>query len=517
VPEGALKVARAALAALEASRVRIDDLNVYPVPDGDTGTNMTMTVRAVVDAVERDPEADIARAILMGARGNSGVILSQLVCGALRELPADGAVDAGVLARALRAASDAGYTAVRNPQEGTILTVARSLAERAEEIAGDRPPVEDALADVLAAGEVALEGTTEQLDVLKQAGVVDAGGAGLLEIFRGITSYVRGEELPEPAPLTEVIPLEAIHQELSRYRYCTSFFVEGERVDPAELEAELGKLGDSLLVVGVRGTVKVHLHTDEPGTALSLATAVGVLEEVDVKNMHVQTAQRTERLLTTEETATCGAVSVCVGAGTRALFESMGAACVEGGQSMNPSTAELVAEIEDLPASEAVVLPNNKNVILAAEQAVAAAAKPARLVPTRSVQAGLGAMVAFDPTRAAAANGEEMEAAADGVRAGSVTRASRDAVVGDMAVEEGQFLGLVEGEPVVAGPVLQPVAREVLERLLDGPADVLTILVGEGGEGVDDLAAFLREAHPELEVEVHEGGQPHYPLLFGAE
>jgi uncharacterized protein len=515
--EGRLAIVRAALAALEASRVRIDDLNVYPVPDGDTGTNMTMTVRAVVDAVERDPESDIARAILMGARGNSGVILSQLVCGALQELPADGAVDAGVLARALRAASDAGYAAVRNPQEGTILTVARSLAERAEEIAGDRPPVEDALADVLAAGEVALEGTTEQLDVLKQAGVVDAGGAGLLEIFRGITSYVRGEELPEPAPLTEAIPLEAIHQELSRYRYCTSFFVEGERVDPAELEAELGKLGDSLLVVGGRGTVKVHLHTDEPGTALSLATAVGVLEEVDVKNMHVQTAQRTERLLTTEETATCGAVSVCVGAGTRALFESMGAACVEGGQSMNPSTAELVAAIEALPASEAVVLPNNKNVILAAEQAVAAAAKPARLIPTRSVQAGLGAMVAFDPSRTAAVNGEEMEAAADGVRAGSVTRASRDAVVGDMAVEEGQFLGLVEGEPVVAGPVLQPVAREVLERLLEGPADVLTILVGEGGEGVDDLAAFLREAHPELEVEVHAGGQPHYPLLFGAE
>jgi uncharacterized protein len=259
------------------------------------------------------------------------------------------------------------------------------------------------------------------------------------------------------------------------------------------------------------------LHTDEPGTALSLATAVGVIEEVDVKNMHVQTAQREERLLTTDETATCGAVSVCAGAGTRALFESMGAACVEGGQSMNPSTAEIVAAIEALPASEAVVLPNNRNVILAAEQAVAAAAKPARLVPTRSVQAGLGAMVAFDPNRAAAANGEEMETAAAGVRAASVTRASRDAVVGDIAVEEGQFLGLVEGELVLVGPVLQPVARDVLERLLEEPADVLTILVGEGGEGVDDLVAFIQEEHPELEVEVHDGDQPHYPLLFAAE
>ncbi len=514
--EGAVALARAALAALEASRARIDDLNVYPVPDGDTGTNMTLTVRAAVDALDRDPGADVGRAVLMGARGNSGVILSQLVAGALREAPAEGPVDSAALARMLRGASDAGYAAVRNPQEGTILTVARALAERAEEIAPAGPPVEDALADVLAAGEVALALTTEQLDVLKQAGVVDAGGAGLLEIVRGITSCVRGEELPEPAPLLEPIPFEAVHQELSKFRYCTSFFVEGDAVDPVVLEAELTKLGDSLLVVGGPGAVKVHVHTDEPGRALALATAVGVIEEVDVKNMHVQTAERTERILIAEE-AMCGVVAVCAGAGNRRLFESLGAVCVEGGQSMNPATAEIVAAIESLAAAEAIVLPNNKNVILAAEQAVGAAARPARLVPTRSVQAGLGAMVAFDATRPAEANGEEMEQAAGGVRAGAVTRASRDAVVGDLAVEEGQFLGLLDGEPVSVGPVLQPVARDVLERLLEDGADVLTILVGESGEGVDDLVAFVGEQHPELEVEVHEGGQPHYPLLFGAE
>ena len=514
MPEGTLKLAGAALAALEASRQRIDDLNVYPVPDGDTGTNMTLTVRAAVDALERDPGADIGRAILMGARGNSGVILSQLVIGALRELPAGAELDSRAIARMLRGASDAGYAAMRNPQEGTILTVARSLAERAEELEDENPPVEALLAGLLAAGEVALAGTTEQLDVLKQAGVVDAGGAGLLEIVRGVTSYVRGEELPEPAPLLEPIPLEAIHQELSQFRYCTSFFVEGEGVDPGELEAELLKLGDSLLVVGGRGAVKVHLHTDEPGTALSLATAVGVIEEVDVMNMHVQTAEREERIL---EAATCGVVAVCAGDGNRRLFESLGAVCVEGGQSMNPSTADIVAAIEALASSEAVVLPNNKNVILAAEQAVGAAARPARLVPTRSVQAGLGAMVAFDPSRSAEENLAEMDQAATGVRSGAVTRASRDAVVGDLAVAEGQFLGLLEGEPVTAGPVLQPVAREVLEQLLGEQADVLTILAGESAEGVDDLVAFVQEQHPELEVEVHDGGQPHYPLLFGAE
>jgi hypothetical protein len=516
VPEEALNLARAALAALEANRARIDDLNVYPVPDGDTGTNMTLTVRAAVDALERDPGADIGRAVLMGARGNSGVILSQLVAGALREAPADGAVDAAALARLLRGASDAGYAAVRNPQEGTILTVSRALAERAEEIAVAGPPVEEALADLLAAGEVALARTTEQLDVLKQAGVVDAGGAGLVEIVRGIASWVRGEELPEPAQLLEPIPFEAVHQELSQFRYCTSFFVEGEQVDPVSLEAELARLGDSLLVVGGPGAVKAHLHTDEPGTVLNLATAVGVIAEVDVKNMHVQTAEREERILVAEETR-CGVVAVCAGDGNRRLFESLGAVCVEGGQSMNPATADLVAAIDGLAAAEAVVLPNNKNVVLAAEQAVAAAVRPARLVPTHSVQAGLGALVAFDPARPAEANRAEMEEAAGGVRAGAVTRASRDAAVGDLAVEEGQFLGLLEGEPVAAGPLLQPVAREVLELLLEDGADVLTILSGESAEGVDDLVAFVQELHPEVEVEVHEGGQPHYPLLFGAE
>jgi uncharacterized protein len=514
--EGRLALARAALAALEAGRERIDDLNVYPVPDGDTGTNMTLTVRAVVEALERDPDADIGRAILMGARGNSGVILSQLVYGALRALPSDGHIDTNAAAHALRAASDAGYTSVREPQEGTILTVARALAERAESLAEESAPLPEALAELLACGEDALAETTEQLEILQRAGVVDAGAAGLLEVLRGIASYVRGESLPPPTALTARIPVEAVHQELSRFRYCTSFFVEGEEVDPARLEAELGSLGDSILVVGGRGAVKVHLHTDEPGAALSLATALGVVDEVDVKNMHVQTAQRETRLAATEPSVS-GVVAVCAGAGNRRLFESLGALCVEGGQSMNPATAEIVATIESLRAAEAIVLPNNPNVLLTAEQAAGASSKPVRVVATRSLQAGIGAMVPFDPTRGADENVLEMEDAAAAVRAGAVTRASRDASVGDLAIAEGQFLGLVGEEPVAAGPVHHPVAREVLERLLEDGADVLTILVGEDGEGTDDLVAFVREEHPDLEVEVHDGGQPHYPLLFSVE
>ncbi|HEU4448786.1 MAG TPA: DAK2 domain-containing protein [Gaiellaceae bacterium] len=515
--EGALAPAGAALAALEASRARIDDLNVYPVPDGDTGTNMTLTLRALVEALERDPGANVARAVLMGARGNSGVILSQQVRGALEELPVDRPPDAAAVARALRAASDAGYAAVRNPQEGTILTVARALAERAEELAASDPPLGEVLGELVSHGEAALARTTEQLDVLREAGVVDAGAAGLLEIVRGIAAHVRGEELPEPAPTAGPIPYEAVHLEPSRFRYCTSFFVEGDGADPRRLEEELGRLGDSLLVVGDVGAVKVHVHTDEPGAALALGTAVGVIEEVDVKNMHLQTAEREERLAAVAEPGVCGVVAVCAGAGNRRLFESLGAVCVEGGQSMNPATADIAAAIDALGAGEAVVLPNNPNVVLAAEQAIEATAKPARVVATRSLQAGLGAMVCFDPAHGAEANAADMLAAAAGVRAGAVTRASRDARVGGLAVKEGEYLGLLDGEPVSAGPVLQPVAREVLDHLLEPGADVLTLLLGHGAEGVDDLVSFVREEHPDLELEVHEGGQPHYPLLFAAE
>jgi DAK2 domain fusion protein YloV len=511
--EGALALARAALAALEASRQRIDDLNVYPVPDGDTGTNMTETVRAVVSALERG-EGDVVRASLMGARGNSGVILSQIVRGAVEALP-DGDVDTRGLAISLRGASDAAYGAVRNPQEGTMLTVVRELAEEAERLGEASAPSDEALERLVAHGEAALARTQEQLDVLRQAGVVDAGGAGVVEILRGIAAQVRGEPLPEAPVASGALPLEAVHQELSKYRYCTSFFVEGEAVDPDAFEQELGQLGDSLLVVGGPGAVKVHVHTDEPGRALALATAVGEVEEIDIKNMHVQTAERAVRL--ERQAGVTGAVAVCLGDGNRRLFESLGALCVEGGETMNPSTADIAAAIEALAEAQVVVLPNSKNVVLAAEAACEAVGKDVQVVPTQTLQAGLGALVAYDSQRPLDENVAAMEEAAAAVRSGAVARAFRSATVGGLEIEEGHFLGLVEGVPVTAGPVLDPVARDVVERLLDGNAEVLTILVGNEAEDVDALADGIRAAHPTLEIEVHEGGQPHYPLLFAAE
>jgi uncharacterized protein len=511
--QGALALASAALAALEASRARIDDLNVYPVPDGDTGTNMAETARAVVAALERG-ETDVVRASLMGARGNSGVILSQIVRGAVEALP-EGDIGPAEVAAAFRGASDAAYASVREPQEGTMLTVARSVAERTEELAAAEPPLDEMLGGLLTHAEEALARTQEQLDVLRQAGVVDAGAAGLVEILRGITAFVRGEPLPEKAPSAGPLPLEAVHQELSRFRYCTSFFVEGESVEPDSFEAQLEPLGDSLLVVGAPGAVKVHLHTDEPGKALALATAVGVIEEIDIKNMHVQTADRTQRL--ERQVGVTGAVAVCLGAGNRRLFESLGAVCVEGGETMNPSTADIAATIESLPEGAVIVVPNSKNVVMSAERAAGASSKDVRVVPTRTLQAGLGALVAFDAQQPLEDNAAAMEEAASAVRSGSVARASRTATIGPVEVEQGQFLGLVDGEPVTAGPTLEPVAREVVERLLAGAADVLTILLGDEAVDSHEFVEGIRTAHPHLEIEVHEGGQPHYPLLFAAE
>jgi uncharacterized protein len=517
--DSARALVRAALASLEADRGRIDNLNVFPVPDGDTGTNMALTVRSVAEALAAssasapdEVASEVTRACLMGARGNSGVILSQLVRGA-----ADALARGEPLAAVLRRASDAGYAAVREPQEGTILTVARAVAERAEELDAG-VPLGESLVEVVTAGEAALARTQEQLAPLREAGVVDAGAAGLLALVRGVTAQVRGEPLPEAAAAPERLPLDAVHRELSRYRYCTSFFVEGEDVDPDRLEHELGELGDSLLVVGSAGAVKIHLHTDEPGRALSLATATGVVEEVDIKNMHVQTVQRSERLAAATERAVSDVVAVCAGAGNARLFRNLGAAViVEGGDSVDPATSELAAAIESAGADEVLLLPNNQNVVMTAEQAAASSQKRVRVVPTTSLQAGLGAMVAFDGLKTADENAAEMESAARLVRAGAVTRASGAAVAGELAIEQGEFLGLIDGKAVASGPVLHAVARDVIERLLVDGSDVLTILVGEEATATDALRDEIEAAYPQLEVEIHEGGQPHFPLLLAVE
>ena len=517
------ELAVAALSSLEASRQRIDDLNVYPVPDGDTGTNLALTVRAIEEALDELDHDDrerlareIARAALMGARGNSGVILSQIVRGFAEVIGQAETIDSRTLARAFRSASDAAYRAVRKPVEGTMLTVIREMAEEAERHT-DESPLE-LLHAVVAHGEDALARTREMLEILREAGVVDAGGAGLVELVRGLTAAVTGEELPPPPAGVEDVSLDAIHQELSRYRYCTVFVVEGDGIDAAALERELEQLGDSLMVVGDETALKVHLHTDDPGAALSLGVARGALEAIEIANMHRQTEQRETRLRLASEPQACALVAVVAGEGNARLFRSLGATqIVEGGQSMNPSTAEILAAIEATAAPGVIVLPNNSNVILSAEQAVQHAAKPARVVPTRSIPAGLAAAVAYDGSRGADENAAEMDKAIAAVVTGAVTVASRDVDLDGVAVRKGDYLALFEGDPIGGGADFDETAALAVEWLLAEPRGVLTILTGEDGPPPNSLVERIAAEHPGLEVEVQDGGQPHYHLLLSAE
>src|SRR5437764_3731468 len=413
--------ARGALGAIEAARQRIDDLNVYPVPDGDTGTNLTLSLRAIVEALEGteadDREslaAEVSRAALLGARGNSGVILSQIIRGA-----AESFAESDDLARALRRASDTAYAQVGKPVEGTMLTAIRELAEEAE-AGGDADAI-------LARGDACVARTRERLPVLREAGVVDAGAAGLVELVRGFAG--RGGAVAG----AQAVPLEAVGHELSQFRFCTSFVVEGESLDAPPLQRELEQLGDSVLVVGTETALRIHVHTDEPDRAVSLGRARGMVEALEVADMHEQIVARTQRL----EQAACVVVAVAEGAGNQRLFESLGALVVNGATS--PSPRELLAVLEADDAYEAILLPNDRNAVLAAEHAADHASKPTRVLPTRTIQAGVSALVAFDPGLGAGENLEAMQAAADGVVAGAVH------------ARDGRWTGIVEGERVAAG------------------------------------------------------------------
>jgi fatty acid kinase len=523
-------LARSALQNLEAHRRRIDDLNVYPVPDGDTGTNLVLTLRSIVEALDASTAPtsdavakDVTRAALMGARGNSGVIFSQVVRGFVEVLGEREGVSSSLLSKAFRGASDTAYRAVKRPVEGTMLTVIREMAEESErkEHRGARP--NELLEAVLARGEDALARTPEMLDVLRNAGVVDAGGAGLVEIARGMVYGATGKELPEVPIEAESLGLDAIHQELSVYRYCTVFVVEGEELDKGTLEDRLEEIGDSLLVVGDSSALKVHVHTDDPGRALTLGTELGVVEGVEIANMHVQTAQREERLLESAPapiaTLETGLVAVCPGRGNRRLFESLGATrVIEGGQSMNPSAANILEAIEAVPTDTVLVLPNNSNVVLTAEQAAALSEKTVRVIPSKSVQAGFAAMSRFVPTSSPEENEEAMLEELAAAVTGEITVASRHATIDGVDIREGSFLGLVDDVAVTSGPDLDVVVHEVVDRVLASGQTFLTILTGEDAPPLDGLLTALEERHPNLEaIDVHEGGQSHYPLLVVAQ
>ena len=529
-------VVEGALGALEARRQEVNDLNVFPVADGDTGDNMALTLRAVLDELDRLSEYEgpldeigreqivrsVARAALLGARGNSGVILSQLIRGAAEELisrPGE-LVDPVLIGAAMARAS------VRRPAEGTILTVVREMAHRiATELAhmpqarlteDSVPDEQDALLALLLesaidAGEESVKRGPELLPVLREAGVVDAGGYGLVIMFAGVVAALRGEAL---RPLEHFQPARVTHphHHSSSYRYCTSFAVTDESLDAGPWIEALEKIGDSVLVVGDAHTLKVHVHTDDPEEATRLFDGTAAVSRLDVADMQLQMAQRAGRLGNGGgKAATCGVLAVVSGVGMAELFDSLGATSLDGGQTLNPSTYDLLAGIHGVPAEEVVVLPNSPNVIMAAERAAELSDKTVRVVRVRSQQAGLAAAVALDPTSDAAANADAMEEAVAHVRTGAVTEAARDDT-GDR-FRRGEAVGFVDEELVAWG---EPAAtlEAVLGRLA-ADAELVTLIAGDDVPLDQDAVTAL--APDEVEVEYSYGGQPSYWWLISAE
>jgi fatty acid kinase len=548
-----------ALAHLESRREEVNDLNVFPVADGDTGDNMALTLRAVLDELDRllandggrtideigreDIVQSVARAALLGARGNSGVILSQLIRGAAEELvsrPGE-LIDATLIGAALSNAAARAYASVREPAEGTILTVAREMALKiVTDIAhsSDNPRfgvetdpdiqdavIADALERAVEAGQEAVKRGPQLLAVLREAGVVDAGGYGLTILFAGVVAALRGEEPPE---LDHYAPAQISHPEhaSSTYRFCTNFAVTGSGLSAARFVEPLEALGDSVLVVGDGNTLKVHVHTDEPERATALFADAGTISRLDIADMRAQVAEREERLERAGSEnggsphhaqppvpsgARCGTLAVVGGSGVEALFAELGVRTIDGGPTLNPSTYELLAAIHDVPAEEVLVLPSSPNVVMAAERAAELSDKQVKVAPAVGQQAGLVAAVALDPARSVEENALALTEALAHVRTGAVAPAARDDAQGRFA--RGDAVGFV-AERVHAWGDPADTLSAVIESLAQD-AELISCL-----EGLDaPLAREQVEAmvNGNVELELREGGQHAYWWLLAAE
>ena len=529
--------------ALSEHREVIDNLNVYPVPDGDTGTNMTLTVRSVtegLDGVDDHLEplcAAVAHGALMGARGNSGVILAQILrgfAGVLREAASAGQdPDAPVVARALTAASEGAYTAVARPVEGTILTVIREASESARAAAAAGQGLVEVLDAARVQGYDALERTPEMLAVLAEAGVVDAGGAGLLLLLDACLAELDGRPLPVP-PKVAVGPAPAAaagaatgveESSIADLRYEVMFLLDAPDSSVDGFKQAWTEVGDSIVVVGGDGIWNCHIHTDDIGAAIEAGIAVGRPHRIQVTDLLDQAAEHSESFMELApveitEADRCSVVAVGAGEGVEAILTSMGVSrVVAGGQSMNPSTAELLAAVDSLPTGHVVVLPNNKNIIPVAEQVDGETGRTVSVVPTRSVVEGISSLMAFSADATAAHNAGEMSEAAGAVTAAEVTRAVRDATSSAGPIRTGDWLGIgPDGIAAVeSGPV--EAATKLLSAIIDDDHELLTVLTGADADpaATEAIVAHVGENHPDVEVEVTEGGQPLYPYYFGLE
>lgn len=529
---------------------RIDALNVFPVPDGDTGTNMNLTITSGANEVKQSSNATVedvanafAKGLLMGARGNSGVILSQLFRGFSQGVEGKETLNTKEFAHALESGVTTAYKAVMKPVEGTILTVAKDTAKQALELAEQTDDLIEFLEKVVDASKVSLKRTPELLPVLKEVGVVDSGGQGLVVIYEGFLANLKGEELPDDFA-SDTMELEdlvnAEHHKLAQdfmntdeiqYGYCTEFMVRFEedklKEHPYDEEAfreELSEHGDSLLVVSDDEIVKVHIHAEYPGNVFNLGQRYGSFISLKVENMreqHSNIVGKTSKENTPKEKAKLGVVAVAMGEGLSNIFKSLGAnVVIQGGQTMNPSTQDIADAIKEANAESVIILPNNKNIVMAAEQAAELAEEQVAVVSTTTIPQGMSALLQYNPDGTLEDNVEVLKDAANHVKTGQVTYAVRDTQIDGMTIKNGNYMGLSDGKISVTNEDQLTVIKELLQDMIDEEEDeIITIIRGEDSSDdiQDEIISFIENHFEDMEVEVHQGDQPVYSYIFSVE
>ena len=541
------KMFLAGAANLEAKKEFINELNVFPVPDGDTGTNMTLTILSAakeVKALENPDMVAIAKAIssgsLRGARGNSGVILSQLLRGFTKEIREHKEIDTITLAKACERATATAYKAVMKPKEGTILTVAKGASQKAAELAETTEDLDTFISEVINYAQEVLEKTPEMLPVLKEAGVVDSGGQGLLEVMRGAYDAFQGKEIDysaiEASAGTKMVkPSEQAETEI-KFGYCTEFIIMLEKEftakDETEFKAYLESIGDSIVCVADDDIVKIHVHTNDPGLAIQRALTYGQLSRMKIDNMREEHQERlikdAEKLAAQQAEAKkaeprkeVGFIAVSIGEGMNEIFRELGADyIIEGGQTMNPSTEDMLNAIDQVNAEHIFILPNNKNIILAANQAQALTEdKDIIVVPSKTVPQGITAIINYMPDADAQTNLEAMIEGIGNVKTGQVTYAVRDTHIDDKEIHEGDIMGIGDSGILAVGQSVEETTKEMLAQLVDEDTELISLYYGQDvqEESAENLAQEIEDLYPDVDVDVHSGGQPIYYYVLSVE
>ncbi|RST75452.1 DAK2 domain-containing protein [Siminovitchia acidinfaciens] len=533
---------------LSANAEMVDALNVFPVPDGDTGTNMKLSITSGSKEAQANKQdhignvgAAFAKGLLMGARGNSGVILSQLFRGFSKDIENKSSINAVEFAQALEKGMETAYKAVMKPVEGTILTVAKDAANAAVKAAGTTDDLIAIMQETLDEAKRSLGRTPDLLPVLKEVGVVDSGGQGLVCVYEGFLAALTGKEIPGAAPVApsmEELVSAQHHQSVHgfmntediKFGYCTEFMVRfesGKRpYSEDEFRSDLSQYGDSLLVISDDDVAKVHIHSEQPGEVLSYGQQYGPLIHMKIENMREQHSALTNERpagqapIPVKERQEYAILAVSMGDGVGQLLKSIGAsATIEGGQTMNPSTEDIMEAVKAANAKNVIILPNNKNIIMAAEQAAEIAEENVIVIPSKTIPQGMAAILAFNPTAPQEKNREGMTEAMEEVKTGQVTYAVRDTVIDGVKITKDDYMGIADGKIVTSGPELIETAKSLLQEMIDEDSEILTILFGEGAEEseVERLADFAEQNFEDVEVEVHDGGQPVYNFIFSVE